>query len=84
MTAAVETDKIVEPSARLAYSPAEACAVLGVSNTTIRTLLSTGRLDYTTAGSRLLISRTAIEDFLASPPEKRIARPGYAKRRNGT
>ena len=73
-----------ERSDRLAYSPAEACAVLGISNTTIRTLMSRGRLEYTTAGSRILISRSAIESFLASPPEKRIARPGYAQRRNGT
>ena len=81
MTVAAEAQLTDRPDDRLAYSPAEACAVLGISNTTIRTLMATGRLAYTTAGNRILISRSAIEGFLASPPEKRIARPGYPKHR---
>jgi len=81
MTAAAEARPSDRPSNRLAYSPAEACAVLGISNTTIRTLMATGRLAYTNAGNRILISRSAIEAYLASPPEKRVARPGYPKHR---
>lgn len=49
---------------RLALSPSEAAAVLGVSRPTIYGLLSSGSLRSVRAGARRLISVAAIEDFL--------------------
>lgn len=62
---------------RIAFNIDEVGEMLGVSNTTIRTLLSSGRLRYTTAGERILITQQAVDEFLASPPEKFVNRPGY-------
>ena len=57
---------------KAAYNLGEAAAVLGLSAGTVRNLLASGRLSYTTASNRVLISRTAIEQFLASPPERQV------------
>ena len=57
---------------QLAYNLDETAVLLGLSTGTVRNLLASGRLGYTTASNRVLISRTAIEQFLASPPEKQV------------
>lgn len=66
---------------KMAYSMDEAASILGLSYSTVRNLMATGRLGYTTAINRVLIPHTAIEDFLASPPERPIKphRPKVAK-----
>lgn len=57
---------------KVAYNLDETAALLGLSTGTVRNLLASGRLGYTTAANRVLVSRTAIEAFLASPPEREI------------
>jgi excisionase family DNA binding protein len=50
---------------RLAYSPAEAAEAMGVSKEHVHNLIRTGELKSRKSGRRRLISRRAIEDFLA-------------------
>ena len=50
---------------RLAFSPDEAAAAMGVSRDLVYDLLRTGQLGSVKAGRRRLISRQHIEDFLA-------------------
>ena len=66
---------------KLAYNISEAAELLGLGKGTVRQLLATGRLSYTTAGDRILISRQAIEELLASPPERGIVDPSKYRRR---
>lgn len=57
---------------KLAYNIDEAAAILGLSAGTVRNLLASGRLGYTTAANRVLISRAAMDRFLASSPEREV------------
>ena len=50
---------------RLAYSPDEAAALLGISRELIHDMLRTGQLGSVRAGRRRLISKHHIEAFLA-------------------
>jgi excisionase family DNA binding protein len=50
---------------RLAFSPDEVAAVLGISRDLVYDLLRTGQLRSVKAGRRKLISRLNIEAFLA-------------------
>lgn len=50
---------------RLAFSPDEIAAALGISRDLVYDLLRTGRLRSVKAGRRRLISRQHVEDFLA-------------------
>ena len=52
---------------RLAYSPAEVEAMLGLSHDSLFKLLASGKLRSTKAGRRRLIPRAAVEEFLARP-----------------
>ena len=49
---------------RLAFRPAEAAEALGVSVTHIYRLLQNGDIRARRCGSRLLVSRRALEDYL--------------------
>ena len=49
---------------RLAFSPGETAALLGISPELVHDLLRTGRLRSVKAGRRRLISRAHIEAFL--------------------
>lgn len=51
--------------ARLAFSPGEVAAALGVSRELVNDLLRTGQLRSVKAGRRRLISRRHLEEFLA-------------------
>lgn len=50
---------------RLAFSPVEAAQLIGVSLGTLRALLASGQLPHRRAHKRILISRSALETFLA-------------------
>jgi excisionase family DNA binding protein len=50
---------------RLAFSPDEVAATLGISRDLVYDLLRTGQLQSVKAGRRRLISRRHVEDFLA-------------------
>lgn len=50
---------------RLAFSPDEAAAALGISRELVNDLLRTGQLQSVKAGRRRLISRQHLEAFLA-------------------
>jgi excisionase family DNA binding protein len=50
---------------RLAFSPDEVAAALGISRDLVYDLLRTGQLRSVKAGRRRLISRQHVEDFLA-------------------
>jgi excisionase family DNA binding protein len=52
-------------SDRLSYSPAEAAAVLGLSRSGVYELVRAGRIKVVKVGARTLITRTALEAFLA-------------------
>jgi excisionase family DNA binding protein len=69
------------PPNKLAYNIDETASMLGLGTGTVRQLLATGRLEYTTAGDRILISRQAIDKLLAAPPERQIVDPSDYKRK---
>jgi excisionase family DNA binding protein len=50
---------------RLAFSPDEVAAALGISRELVHDLIRTGQLRSVKAGRRRLISRQHLEDFLA-------------------
>jgi excisionase family DNA binding protein len=50
---------------RLAYSPVEVAAALGISRELVDDLIRTGQLRSVKAGRRRLISRKHLDDFLA-------------------
>jgi excisionase family DNA binding protein len=50
---------------RLAFSPDEVAAALGISRDLVYDLLRTGQLRSVKAGRRRLISRQHVDDFLA-------------------
>jgi len=54
---------------RLAYSPAEAADLLGISRELVHDLLRTGQLRSVKAGRRRLIGKHHLEDFLARESE---------------
>ena len=56
-----------EAPERIAYSPQEAAAAIGISHTSVRTLLALGRLHHTRVGRRILISRAALDEFFGEP-----------------
>jgi len=51
---------------RLAYSPAEAAGLLGISRELVHDLLRTGQLGSVKAGRRRLIAKHHLESFLGS------------------
>ncbi len=53
---------------RLAYSPDEAAALLGISRELVHDLLRTGQLGSVKAGRRRLIARHHLEAFLTGEP----------------
>jgi excisionase family DNA binding protein len=52
------------PALRLAFEPAEAAEALSISRTQIYRLIKAGDLRARRCGSRLLISRRALEEYL--------------------
>ncbi len=56
---------------RLAFSPSEAAAAVGLSVGTIRKLIKAGKLGYTRYERRFLISRENLASFLGQEKEKR-------------
>ena len=60
--------------ARLAYPIPEAAAELGIGRTTLYGEIAAGRLPTITIGRRRLVTRQALEDYLAA----RVARAGDA------
>jgi excisionase family DNA binding protein len=50
---------------RLAFSPDEAAAALGISRELVHDLIRTGQLRSVKAGRRRLISRQHLDEFLA-------------------
>jgi excisionase family DNA binding protein len=50
---------------RLAFSPDEVAAALGISRELVHDLIRTGQLRSVKAGRRRLISRQHLDDFLA-------------------
>lgn len=54
----------IAPGGRLAYSPREAATVTGLSDRSIRYLLSTGRLGHVRIGRRILIRASDLEALL--------------------
>lgn len=52
------------PSGRLAHSVIEAAALLGISRTSVYTLLTSGALRSVRVAGRRLIPRAAIEELL--------------------
>ncbi len=54
---------------RLAFSPVEVAAALGISRELVDDLIRTGQLRSIKAGRRRLISRKALAEFLADDPE---------------
>ena len=55
---------LTEDPVRLAYSPSEAAAALGVSRATVYKLLEDGTIPSCSIGRRRLIRREALEQFL--------------------
>ena len=53
-----------ETLTRFAYSPAEAAEALSLSRTQLYRLVARGELRARRCGSRILISRSALEDYL--------------------
>jgi excisionase family DNA binding protein len=51
---------------RLAYSPGEAARLIGVGRTFVYEQFETGALRSVKVGRRRLVTRKAIEDFLAA------------------
>ena len=49
---------------KLAYRPIEAATTLGMHVQTVRSLVKSGRLRAVRVGRRLVIPRSAIEEFL--------------------
>lgn len=60
---------------RLTLSPREAAALLGVSQTLIRTQIQEGIIPVTRLGKRLLIPRAAIETLAQTGEQSKTARP---------
>ena len=58
-------------SERLAFSPAEAAAVTGLSVGTVRNLIKAKKLACVRTERRILISREALNIFLGQETEKR-------------
>jgi excisionase family DNA binding protein len=57
------TATVREP--RLAFSPDEVAAALGISRELVNDLIRTGQLESVKAGRRRLISRRHLDEFLA-------------------
>ena len=53
------------PEGRIAYSPAEVQAFLGIGKTLVYDLLATGRLRHVKAGRRTIVPAAALQAFLA-------------------
>lgn len=68
--AAAEYAKAAQAPERLAYSVDEAAAVLGIARETIYELIRTGQLRSRKAGSRRIIARHHILEFLDGEPER--------------
>ena len=61
-----------QPDAPLFFSIFQAAALLGVSTGTIKNLLRTGELVKRKVGSRTLIPRTSVENFVRKDHQTKI------------
>jgi excisionase family DNA binding protein len=57
---------------RIALRPREAAAILGIRPETVRELCRSGELPYRRVGKTFLISRLALEAWLAGAEEKEL------------
>lgn len=57
----------------IAYSVTDAAALLGIGRTTAYDLIATGELRACKVGSRTLVSRRALEDFVAAREAAAVA-----------
>ena len=73
-------DRITQP--RVAYSPAEVAAMLGISDASMARVLKARAIAFTKWGRRVLISRQALEEFLEGGDptiQSRLAMPGAGR-----
>jgi excisionase family DNA binding protein len=55
-----------QPSERLAYKPEELSALLGIGRSSVYEALRTGAIRSTRLGRRIVVSKQAIDEFLAN------------------
>lgn len=58
------------PPARIAYSPREAAAALGVGESTVLRLCEAKKLPHVRVGRRIVISKKVLEAFVEATPEE--------------
>ena len=69
------TETMASPSARLAYTVADAVAASGIGRTTLYGLMGSGQLPFVKVGNRTLIRRADLERLLerhVAPPSGRM------------
>jgi excisionase family DNA binding protein len=65
MTTAHQVEQQLSEDQRLTLTIAEACAALGVGETTLRQMMRVGQLPVLRIGRRVLIPRHAVVDLVA-------------------
>lgn len=70
---------MARPVEDLTYTVPEAAQALGVCGDTVRTLIANGDLPSLHIGRRVLVSRKALDEWVAANADGRFAGPGGAK-----